>query len=78
MSDVPNILMGIPKDAPGFIPPPSRVVARCEECGGEMWIGPRIRELKALHPKSPLLCFVCVTALNGGPPPMERVKHLGG
>lgn len=48
--------MGVPYDGPN----PGSIVVQCEECGIDIWFGPKQKALKEQHPDIPVLCVMCV------------------
>ncbi|SCL70386.1 hypothetical protein GA0070606_5382 [Micromonospora citrea] len=63
---------------PDYVPTVEHALATCEQCGTDVWIGPRQRQARALlGDGAVVLCMVCAIGVQ-----RERgvgiVRHLGG
>ena len=62
-----------------YNPKPDRSQIPCECCGNPCWIGPRQLAMKAEHPESKILCFVCIAEIGKVEGWDEgRIESLGG
>lgn len=59
-----------------YIPQPGAAIVKCDECGCEMWLGPRQQEMQKAGARA--LCALCLAPLMNTAGTVVATQSLGG